>query len=107
VPAGGAVPDDLNLKGPLWKPGDGAGAFWRGLQEWNRDHRSSFRSSVVILAGLIVASSGTVVHGGRLWLAWVLMAAFVIARVFWFRRILQRPYLPAVETVDGRNGSWW
>jgi len=93
-------------KGPLWTPGDGIGAFRRGLLTWNRDHRNSFRSSVVMLAGLIPAFSGTVTHGVAVWLGPVMTAALFVGMLLWFRRRLQRPYVVPYETVDGQRGSW-
>lgn len=106
VEAGEAVADDPTIKGPLWKPGEGFGAFWRGLITWNRDHQSSFRTSVVTVAGLAIVGSGSVVHGVRLWVGWGAMAAFGFGRLWWLRRRLQRPYR-VPEAVDGKSGSWW
>lgn len=105
------------LKGPLWKPGNGFWAFLRAQNVWLRDH------PVFRLWWLVVALLGFWAYkyltrsahglGFWLWLGPVLFLGVTVPRLLWFRVRLQRPYQvkssagvagwKTRKSVDGRH----
>jgi len=90
------VSDSGELKGPLWKPGNGSWAFLKAQQVWLRDH-PTFRAWWLAAAALGfwgTESLARSTHGLGFWVWYgpVLFLTVTVPRELWFRARLQRPY---------------